>query len=301
LGLKKFEKEKKFILLQCIKNISLENFEIQEQLYNTGVLEILVEELKIYIKSNDIHDLFGLSYKMYSQILNTIFNLCNNWFVAPKRINLLSEICVNEIIYIIKNDLPLNNFAYKILFGFTMSTSDSCKNFIKNDGNIFLFDCLNKNNKEREWDDMLLESVISLFKHDKTKIESYLLKNIKYFLTSFETDSKVFIKKFLSKIENLMILSENFTYQLTETNIITLIKKWFFKLNDPHVQKVLLSLISTLLENVIQTKKVDPNIFLKPIFGVINKLTTLNDNPIAQQSALDILEELENFNEENKK
>jgi hypothetical protein len=144
LGIKKLQdKEKKLILLQCIKQTTLDIIEVQNKLFNKGVLNILVDELKIFIKLDDIHDLFGLTYKIYSQILNSLFNLCSNaWVVVGERINLLSEISINEIIYIIKNELPLSNFAYKLLFGYAIvrdQNQQSSKNFINNNGLFYIF------------------------------------------------------------------------------------------------------------------------------------------------------------------
>jgi hypothetical protein len=167
---------------------------------------------------------------------------------------------------------------------------------MKKKGHKFLFECLNKT-KDREWDDMLLESITQLYKHYEEEINPLIQENIKYFISCFE-ESKAFNMKLIEKIESLMKISPLLSRSLSKTNIVSLIKKLiikFIKFKDPNIQgfqKKLLSILSLLLDN----SDIDHNELFQPIFLTLQKLSEFKDNPMISNYSIDILEELDERN-----
>eukprot|EP01080_Neovahlkampfia_damariscottae_P007359 gene7359-11681_t len=287
----KVSEEFKLMIIQTLKNLSLDTT-IQTAFVATGALKVLVQELAIALKKENIRDLESSSYKSFSQIVNALCNICGNVRVSNKENETIAkEGVVPLLFFAIEKKLPLHDFTLRLLIGFSHANSITRNELLKNDGVQFFYNCLSRP-EFLSWSPSMLEAIYTMLSLKKKELEPIIMKqrNIDIISDIFKNESK---SRFVSLLENFFkiinILPKVCKKFSEDSKFVACFGKHLGKLSDPKQLKNALKIISALFrasDNVSDFKN-------NELYNAVKNLSKNDKRLLVKKMAVGLLKDID--------
>jgi serine/threonine protein kinase len=243
----KVKPDQKLMILTIIRNLT---YEVPELLVATGVLSVLVAELKVLLQSKDIMVSGSMSQKMYFPIMNSLFALCVGPLQLGREVEnetVAKEGIIPLLFDTIQKKLQPLDISVRLMNKLSLASPSTSQMFVNANGVQFLFAIL-KSSEMAAYHAGILDKIVAFLSRNSEETSKVLLQkeNIKIVCDVFKERNIELVAPFFNIIARSNKAATLFSM---DANFLGVFEKWLNHFKDPKDLKRMIEVLDKLYEN----------------------------------------------------